>query len=472
MENISLPASLTKLGSGVFTNNTALTSIVVPSGIKELASNTFNGCAGLRSVTLNEGLESIGSSAFKKCSSLVSVEIPNSVTELGLNAFYLCSNLETVKIGDGIKDIGGNSDYPLTFGSCTSLKSITLGVNVTSVNKAAFSGCDKLSEINIDEANPSLSSKGNCIIQRSTNTIIWGFKNTDIAESGAIAIGSSAFYQCAGLTEITIPASIREIGEQAFYGCEDLELLVLECNTAESAKNSSIGFQAFYGCTALKEIRVGQYVSQVEFDYHSSDSKYNAYFGNCPSLQKLTVDEKNEYLYSVDNCIIERGTNQLVLGCKESVIPSDGSVAKIGSYAFYDRGLTKIEIPESVTTIGSSAFSGNRFTTLIIPETVRKIEMYAFNDCDIETLVFDPTVSFGIFAFSGNNIKTIYCLGTQDEWNALDEKLSTSPGIVGNEILLSAKVYIYSQNKPETEGNYWHWGEDNTPEVWETGVVA
>mgnify|MGYP005774196083 CR=1 FL=1 len=267
-----------------------------------------------------------------------------------------------------------------------------------------------------------------------------------------------------------VPASIREIGEEGFYGCENLGLLVLECNTMGSEKNSSIGARAFYGCTALEEIRVGQYVSQVE--YCDGNVLNPAYFGNASSLQKLTVDERNEYLYAEGNCIIEKATKTLVLGCKASVIPAD--VVKIGSYAFYGKGLTSLNIPESVTAIGIYAFAGgNTIKTLRILETVRTIGMNAFDSCGIETLVFDPTVSFGIFTFSGNEFKTIYCLGTQEEWNALCSKINAGSS-VGNEILTSSgiAVYYYSETRPEAgrEGNYWHYDETDgiTPVLWET----
>lgn len=478
LKNISLPESLQTIGNGAF-QETSLTRIAIPSSVKVLNSDLLKNCKDLQSVTLNEGLESIYGSVFRGCTSLTDIEIPDSVKYVGIRilngveipsgfTFEGCTSLETVKIGDGVSDLTAMS----LFSGCTSLQSLTLGKSVQSISSASFTGCDNLAEIIIDKENPYLSSKGNCFVQKETNTIIWGFKNTDIAASGATSIGDSAFYECAGLTEITIPASIREIGEEAFYGCENLRLLVLECNTIGGEKNSSIGAKAFYGCTALEEIRVGQYVSQVEFEYNSEESSYTSYFGNTPALQKLTVDERNEFLYAEGNCIIEKATKTLVLGCKTSVIPAD--VVKIGSYAFYGKGLTSLNIPESVTAIGIYAFAGgNTITTLRIPETVRNIDMYAFENCGIETLVFDPTVSFGIFTFSGNEFKTIYCLGTQEEWNALCNLLMTTDTLVGNRNLAESaeNIYYYSATPPEagTEGNYWHYDADGiTPVLWGT----
>jgi hypothetical protein len=80
-------------------------------------------------------------------------------------------------------------------------------------------------------------------------------------------------------------------------------------------------------------------------------------FSNCPSLGQIIVSSGNTVYDSRGNCnaIIKSSTNELVSGCKNTVIPN--SVTSIGSSAFYwCTGLTSIVIPNSVTSIGSSAF--------------------------------------------------------------------------------------------------------------------
>ena len=105
-------------------------------------------------------------------------------------------------------------------------------------------------------------------------------------------------------------------------------------------------------------------------------------FNGC-SLTSITVAENNPQYHSVGNCLIETASRCLIVGCSNSVIPADGSVTYIGSYAFYGRtGLTSIIIPGSVTNIGNNAFDGcSGLTSIVIPDSVTEIRELAFYDC-------------------------------------------------------------------------------------------
>ena len=110
-----------------------------------------------------------------------------------------------------------------------------------------------------------------------------------------------------------------------------------------------INGNAFNDCTSLKKVN---FPATVE--YIASDA-----FINCGGLEELTVETGNINYSGVNNCVIDKRSGALILGCKNSVIPSDGSVTSIGEYAF--RGCTQlisIHIPASVTTIAGGAFTG------------------------------------------------------------------------------------------------------------------
>ncbi len=108
-----------------------------------------------------------------------------------------------------------------------------------------------------------------------------------------------------------------------------------------------------------------------------------ASFQGCSGLEKITVEEGNPVYHSENNCLIETESKRLYLGCKNSVIPTDGSVTFIEMYAFYGcTGLTSITIPEGVTTIQHAAFSlCENLESITLPESLTELISAAFANC-------------------------------------------------------------------------------------------
>ena len=112
---------------------------------------------------------------------------------------------------------------------------------------------------------------------------------------------------------------------------------------------TSIGDYAFNGCNGLTNITIPDSVTSIDNDA----------FSECPDLVNIEVSSGNSVYHSSANCLIETETKKLISGCKNSVIPTDGSVTSIGDSAFYGcTGLTSITIPDSVTSIVYGAFRG------------------------------------------------------------------------------------------------------------------
>jgi hypothetical protein len=113
------------------------------------------------------------------------------------------------------------------------------------------------------------------------------------------------------------------------------------------------------------------------------------------SLSSITVREGNPKYHSSGNCLIETSTKTLVLGCKTSVIPADGSVTIIGSLAFYRcSGLESIVIPNCIIEIDNDAFSGcTSLTSIVIPDSVIVVRHYVFTSCTALTSV---TIGSGV----------------------------------------------------------------------------
>ena len=97
------------------------------------------------------------------------------------------------------------------------------------------------------------------------------------------------------------------------------------------------------------------------------------------TLESIEVEEGNEYFHSKNNCLIETATKTLVLGCKNSIIPRDGSVEIIGEFAFNGcMGATRIEIPEGVKEIHNMAFAYTDFEKIVLPKSIELIAEESF----------------------------------------------------------------------------------------------
>ena len=115
------------------------------------------------------------------------------------------------------------------------------------------------------------------------------------------------------------------------------------------------------------------------------------------------VTTGNKKYHSANNCIIETETKNLIIGCKTSIIPSDGSVTSIGDSAFSNFSkLTSIVIPDNVTSIGNDAFSNcSGLTSVTIGKGVTSIGRRVFYLCEglMSITIPDSVTSIGEMAF-------------------------------------------------------------------------
>ena len=358
---------ITSIGESAFLGCRGMTELTLPNSVASIGDFAFSDCSGLEKITVESGNSCYDSR--DNCNSIIDTEtntlivgcknsvIPNSVTSIEDGAFRGCSGLTELTLPNSITSIG---DF--AFSLCSGLTELTLPNSLTEIGKSAFRGCSGLTEL--------------------------------ILPNSVTSIGDFAFLGCRGLTELTLPNGITRIEESAFRGCRGLTELTLPSSV------TSIGDCAFYGCSGLTELILPNSVTSIG----------NYAFSDCNGLEKITVDRGNKRYDSWGNCnsIIETGTNTLIVGCKNSVIPN--SVTSIGDCAFYGcTGLTKLTLPNSVTSIGDGAFSGCRgLTELTLPNSVTSIGDCAFYGCTglTELILPNSVSSIGDIAFT-------YCSGLE-----------------------------------------------------------
>ena len=428
-----IPNTVTSIGPYAFTGRNGLTSIIIPNSVEIIGSVAFEECSDLTSITIPSSVTSIGNSAFRDCDDLASATIPSSVTSIGDNVFWGCSSLASLTVGwdtplainkdafrhvnlsnltlyvpegtlaayeeaDVWKDFGtkkemsapftgtvsdsqgvkytANDDettcyvsgHESSYSATITIPEVYEGRSVTSIGESAFEDCSSLTSITIPES--------------------------------VASIGGSAFRDCSGLTSITIHEGVTSIGDGAFYRCSALTSITIPSSV------TSIGLEAFCVCRGLTSITIPEGVTSIG----------EAAFSGCSGLTTIIVEKGNNVFDSRDNCnaIIKTSDNTLVVGCKNTIIPS--SVTSIWGAFSGCSGLTSITIPSCVTSIGSCAFwSCSGLTSITIPSSVTSIGERAFCWCGDLTLITIPesVTSMGFAAFYGCDALTSVTVG----WN-------------------------------------------------------
>ena len=203
------------------------------------------------------------------------------------------------------------------------------------------------------------------------------------------SIGDYAFYDCSGLTSVTIPTGVTSIGEGAFSGCISLTSVSIPSNI------TSIENGAFAYCSGLTSVTIPNSVTSIG----------EGAFSGCSSLTSINVASGNTHYSSIDGVLYNYVQDTLIQcpGAKTSVTIGN-NVTSIGGYAFSDcSGLTSVTIPNSVTSIGDYAFEGcSGLTSVTIPNSVTSIGWQAFYGCSGLTSISIPNsvTSIGGRAFS------------------------------------------------------------------------
>ena len=166
--------------------------------------------------------------------------------------------------------------------------------------------------------NDVYKSVNNCLIVKNDNSLDLACINSVIPDDGSVKkILDCAFSRINGLTEIIIPSMVEQLEDSAIYQCEHL-------------KRIEFGKDVWYiSATAIIE---------------------------CPQLSELTVVDENPRFYSQGNCVIDFERKTMVLGCKNSIIPDDGSVIEISEDTFAPiEELTELWIPDEVEVVRTEA---------------------------------------------------------------------------------------------------------------------
>ena len=232
--------TVTSIANSGFYMNEDITEVTIPNTVTSIGEDAFVSCSKLTTITLPSTLTTIENSAFYGCSSLASFSVPGSVTTIGAQVFDACS-IPTFTFEASNTALTCNSGIPCTDhlylyrditqgfeGALTnSIKSLTIGANVTTINDNMFKNCIYLSSIDFSEATGLTSIGDNAFnncgnFDGSEEVPALHLTTVDLSNTKVTSIGESAFISCTKLTTITLPSTLTTIGNYAFHSCSSL----------------------------------------------------------------------------------------------------------------------------------------------------------------------------------------------------------------------------------------------------------
>lgn len=396
--NVIIPDSVEKIGNNAFNSCENLSNINLPRSIKLVGNSIFYNCpklvtAGLKNQNCNITIESreLPAGVFKNCMNLSKVELPMEIAGIGDQTFEGCVNLSDIKLPSGIKTIGNSA-----FDGCKKITSIKLPNNLTTIGNNAFNGCENLANINL----PKNLLSGNAIFSNCPKLITVGGKgqNCNITVEIEGKLPEGLFQYSDIIKSVELPDSITEIGERAFYKCENLTNVKLPSNL------NIIGQEAFVECKSLIKIKLPESLTIIG----------QSAFNNCENLSEINLPKNLKegimIFYGCKKLQTAGGKNQ---NCNVT-IEIEG---EIPSNLFSSCGsLTSVEIPDSVNGIGGGAFINCRnLKDIKFSKNVENIRIRAFNACEsLEKIELPEELkSIGDYVFS--NCKEAYLKGNAPE---------------------------------------------------------
>ena len=335
---------------------------------------------------------------FQDNSNLVRVELPEGLTDLGefysvdgeITPMFYGSPLESIDIPKSVVNIGDGC-----FFGCKNLQAINIPKDsyLEVVGSACFGRCNKLESISFPKSLKEFRGylekepvNGEVKVDGGTFLECKNLRSVFIPEDCKLEyLPMFCLEECYNLVEITLPSSLKVLGEWCFKDCSSLTNIMLPEGT------EVLGTCCFGFCEALESINLPSTLREIE----------SYCFSNCHKLQgKLVVPEG-----------VERLGDGSFASTSITSISLPNTIREIGDECFKDctklveNQNGKLVFPERIERLGNGSFKGcHSLKNIELPNALREIGDQCFMWCDIRSLDFTNCKnlrSIGASAFSG-----------------------------------------------------------------------
>ena len=306
---------------------------------------------------------------------ITSLEVKSPVTYIGAFAFFRLRNLKSVKVANSVTDIGsfafGGSAWsealkpgPVYLGKTlftyvgAAPSSYTIKSGVTMICCNAFADSQTLRKVTIPS---SVKKIGDQAFYHCTKLSSVSFSK------GLERIGKYAFSSCA-LRSVTLPSTVKTVDERAFESCRSLKTVTLN-NGLQTIERGAFG-----RCEALEKIAIPASVSKL----------YGSSFAYCSSLKSFSVSSSNKHYFSDAGGVLYNKNKTTLLkypvGNTATGYTVSSTTKTIGQQAFEKAvNLKKLVLPKNLSVIEDYAFAYSNLASINAPTKLTSLGEYAFD---------------------------------------------------------------------------------------------
>ncbi len=432
---VNIGNGVVRIGTEAFADNKALKEVILGENLEKLGTGSFKNCVALSKINLPVNVNNFDMTAFEGCKALkkIAVSNDNQNFKVAAGAIYSADGktlvavannaLTELTIADGAEIIAANA-----FDLATGINKITFPATLVNVKGGALDVTNWFkSQSGAVYAGPVLykvtGNVAELAIADKTTSIADNAVNNKTVKAVTIpatvkTIGAYAFAD-SGVSAIVIPDSVTVIGNNAFQGAKSLKKITLskaleimgkamfkDCAALTSIKIpatvKNIPVDAFLNCKSLVKVDLGSVETIAKYAFSNCEKLITielpatlteldpmSFFG-CKALEAVNVKEGNAKFKSVDGVVI--AANEDNVFDTIAMYPA----GKLGGYtiaddikvvadrAFYDcDNLAEVTFPSGIERIGNEAFFDcDAILTITLPEGARNVGDYAFASCN------------------------------------------------------------------------------------------